>query len=106
MTREDLAGIRIGVPVRHFYHDLDTSVMKGAMETIQRLERAGFTLVETDAIEQIEMLHHDTVKTVVSYEVPRAIQDYLEAHNFPKTFEYVIGKVASPDSRQILKRMT
>jgi hypothetical protein len=69
------------------------------------MKRSGFTLVETDAIDSIEMLHLDVVKPILAYECPRAIKEYLERHQFKKNFDYVAGRAGSGEVRKYLKHV-
>ena len=66
----------------------------------------GITVVENDdGIEAIDMITNDVTKAVLSFEAPRCIADYLGKHNFKKTFEYVVSKLQSDDSRRLMKMM-
>ena len=80
--------------------------MKVAMKTIEKLEKAGFKLIENDGIDDIENLSSDVSRALLSYEAPRSIEAYLHKHNSKKTFEFVTNKLQSDDTRRILKLLT
>jgi len=51
------------------------------------------------------MITSDVTKSIISYETPRCIQEYLLRHSFKKDFEYIVSKLQSDDSRRLMKLM-
>jgi hypothetical protein len=78
------------------------------MRTLDELRKMGFTLIEheNDGIENVEMMTSDVVRSILAFEAPRSITEYLGQHNVKKTFEFIAGKLKSDDSRRLLRMLT
>ena len=105
-TRAILKGIRIGVPIKWFFEDIDPKIMNATIKTLEALEKAGFTLIENDGIDDIEMISSDVARPLIGYEAPKAIKGYFDKHNVNRSFEFISGKLQSEDSRRLLRLLT
>lgn len=95
----NLAGIRIGLPKRYFWADLDPeteSLMNGA---VRRMTDLGIIFQEVD-LPGIDALI-DAVAPVLGYEMTRTIGDYLVATGSPLSVAQLFALVRSPDVRAL-----
>ena len=96
-----LEPIRIGVPRAFFWDDLEAETAEVCEAALDRLKRAGATLVEAD-IPEIGALDEAVGFPVALYEVRGELDRYLERAGLPLRFADLVSKVASRDVKNIL----
>ncbi len=100
--RHDLGGVRLGVPRRHFWEDLNRDTQQRCEEALLRLEQAGATLIEVD-IHEIGELDADSGFAIALYEMPRAIDDYLMSQGLDFSFQHIAQLASSADVSAVVK---
>lgn len=99
--REDLLGVRIGIPQKRFFDDLDDSIEQAISRALKMFERAGATLVDVSFDDYWP--HAEAFSFPVAlYEVVRDLPAYLAKHAPRVTFEDLVAQVGSPDVKGIL----
>jgi len=91
-----LRGIRLGVPRRFFYENMDLSLAPVVENALTTLRRAGCILVEAE-LADIEKLYASARPPIISYEMLHDLSDYLVKSGTKLTAEAVIARIASPD---------
>ncbi len=54
----------------------------------------------------MHFLTYDITRPILSYEAHRAIQDYLTRHSHKRTYAYLASRVASDDSKRLLRMLS
>jgi mandelamide amidase len=91
-----LAGVRLGVPRRHFWEELDAELAPVAEAALQRLAEAGAVLVEIDLSEAVAV----TARIGRAIHMGEFIADlagYLAADGSGVSVDDIVAGVASPD---------
>ena len=97
----DLRGLRIGVPRRYFFEDLDAEVAMAQEEALERLADYGAVLIEAD-LPDVEAVHNASNFSVLLYEAVIDLKAYLATNGSGIDFAGLVAQIASPDVRQIL----
>ncbi len=92
----DPASLRIGVPHAYFYDGLDPAVAAHMADVMDRLTKAGVTLVEAD-IPNIAELNAVVSFPVVLYEFMVHLPAFLEEHDIKMTMQDLHDGIGSPD---------
>lgn len=100
----DLRGLRIGVPRAPFWNDLEAEVALRLESVLQTLRVAGVVLVEKDAPGIFESSSAAGL-AIVRYEVRADLGAYLRSHSHSIDVEELVEGIASPDVREIFKRI-
>jgi mandelamide amidase len=100
LTARPLAGLRIGVPRRTFYDDLDAGLAAVVATALGRLHDAGCVLVEAD-ISDLDRLAAAAAGAISYYEQSRDLDAYLRAAGSALTTREIAREIASPDVRAI-----
>lgn len=95
-----LRGLRIGVPRKPFFEDLEPDVARVMDELLARFRQSGAVLVEVDAA-SIAASNEKVSFPVVLYEANRDLQAYLARHGTGLTVREVAAKIASPDVKAV-----
>lgn len=95
-----LRGLRLGVPRKPFYDDIDPEVARVTSELLERLRQSGAVLVEVDA-SHIVALNERVSFPVALYESKRDLAIYLVRYRTGLTVKDVAAKIASPDVKGI-----
>ncbi len=96
----ELAGLRLGVPRRHFYDSLEPLVARRIGALLEALRAAGAVLVEAN-INRVAELNQAVSFPVVLFETGPLLRDYV-VENLPGgTLEALADSIASPDVREI-----
>jgi Asp-tRNA(Asn)/Glu-tRNA(Gln) amidotransferase A subunit family amidase len=91
-----LRGVRLGVPRRFFYENMDLSLAAVIENALATLRRVGCVLVEAEFAD-IEKLYASARPPIISYEMLHDLSDYLLKSGTKLTAEAVIARIASPD---------
>ena len=91
-----LGGLRLAVPRRPFYDDLDPEVAEAAEAELRRLADLGVVLVEAD-IAEVSDLVAAAGFPIAFYETVATLGDYLAASGTGLSLGDVFQAVASPD---------
>ncbi len=101
LASKSLQGLRIGVPRRHFWEDLDPELGRICETVLSRLKEAGVVLVEVDMSEEAA-LDADAGFPIALYETVADLGRYLADHNTGLDFAGLAKRAASPDVNGIL----
>jgi indoleacetamide hydrolase len=97
-----LAGLRVGVPRRHFWETLDGQVADICDSALRRMADAGVDLIEIDMSEEAA-LDNDAGFPIALYEAVVDLNRYLADHGLGLDFAALAAKTASPDVNAILR---
>jgi indoleacetamide hydrolase len=100
-----LKGLRVGVPRKHFWENLDTELEKICRSALDRLADAGIELVDVDMSEEAR-LDHEAGFPIALYETVADLNVYLAEHQTGLDYAALVAKVASPDVKGILQSLT
>lgn len=93
-----LKGLRLGVPRRPFWNDLEPALEQVAESALQTLRQAGVELVDID-MSALRDLNAGVGFPVALFEFLRDMRRYLEERGRGVTLEELIAAVGSPDVR-------
>jgi indoleacetamide hydrolase len=99
-----LKGLRIGVPRKHFWADLDTELEKICEGTLRRLSDAGVVFVDVDMSEEAS-LDAQAGFPIALYETVTDLNIYLAEHETGLDYAGLVATVASPDVKGILQSL-
>jgi len=102
---QSLRGIRIGVPRRHFWEDLDPELGRICETVLDRLKSAGVVLSDVDLSEEVA-LDAEAGFPIALYETVTDLNLYLAQHALGFDFGALAARVASPDVKEILLSLT
>jgi len=97
----DLTGVRIGVPRRYFYAELEPGVAARLADVLRRLAAAGATLVEED-LDLVPGLNERVGFPIVLYETRLLLQQYLQTYQPALSLRALAARIASPDVSRIM----
>ncbi len=99
-----LRGVRLGVPHRYFWEDLDPSVAAVCEDALRRLREAGAVLVPCDA-GGIGELFAAGAMSISLYEILPALDAYFARHGRAFDAVALTAAVVSPDVRPLFERL-
>jgi Asp-tRNA(Asn)/Glu-tRNA(Gln) amidotransferase A subunit family amidase len=102
VTPAALAGLRLGVPRRYFWDNLDVETAEILSSTLARFREAGAVLVECD-IADVADLDAAAGFPIALYEMVRDFNSYLAEHATGLDFGAVMAQVASPMVQDALR---
>src|SRR5215470_9933405 len=97
-----LAGLRLGVPRRYFWENLDVELAQILERALARLREAGIVLVECD-LADVAALDAAAGFPIALYEMVRDVDGYLAEHATGLDFAALMAQVASPMVKDALK---
>ena len=98
----DADSLRIGVPRRIYWEDLDPQVYEVAQSALERIRDAGVTLVEVD-VGAYHPLAHEIYMTLVTHGIKEDLRPYLERLEVGVTADTLIEGIASRDTRTLFE---
>jgi indoleacetamide hydrolase len=101
LASKSLQGLRIGVPRRHFWEDLDPELGRICETVLSQLKEAGVVLVEVDMSEEAA-LDGEAGFPIALYEAVVDLGRYLADQNTGLDFAGLAKRAASPDVNGIL----
>jgi indoleacetamide hydrolase len=99
-----LTGLRIGVPRKYFWENLDPELEQICEQTLRRLAEAGVALVDVDMSEEAS-IDGDAGFPIALYETVTDLNHYLAEHKTGMDYPALVAKVASPDVKGILQSL-
>lgn len=99
-----LAGVRLGVPQRYFWDEIDPPVAALAQDALERLRSAGAVLVPCDLGEAGALFQQGSM-AISLYEILPALQAYFARHERPFDARALADAVVSPDVRPLFERL-
>jgi indoleacetamide hydrolase len=99
-----LTGLRLGVPRKHFWENLETELEKICKSALERLADAGVELVDVDMHEEAK-LDQEAGFPIALYETVADLNVYLADHQVGLDYAGLVAKVASPDVKGILQSL-
>ena len=97
-----IAGLRIGVPRKHFRECLDPDVEQVFSRFLLQLESLGVCLVSAD-LEDVPQFNEETGFPVCLYETGELLPAYLRRYETGLTFRDLVDSVQSPDVASVLQ---
>ncbi len=94
-------GLRLGVPRRHFWEDLDRELETICEAALRRFREAGVELVDVD-LGEVARLDGAAGFPIALHETVTDLNRYLADHGSALDFAGLAARVASPDVRAIL----
>jgi mandelamide amidase len=104
MASGRLEGLRLGVPRRHFWENLDVELGRICENLLPRLKDAGVVLVEVDLSEEAA-LDAEAGFPIALYETVCDLGRYLAEHDVGLDFAAIAKRAASPDVNGILNSL-
>ncbi len=102
VTPTPLKGLRLAVPRRHFYEQLDSEVAPVIEAALAQLAELGAVLVDAE-MPNVETCNLEIARPISGYESPREFRGYLEESGSGITLEAMAAKIVSPDVRRALE---
>lgn len=99
---QPIAGLRVGVPQKHFREYLDPEVEQVFSRFLLQLESLGVCLVAAD-LDDVPQLNEETSFPVCLYETGELMPAYLLRHKTGLTFRDLVEAVKSPDVASVLQ---
>jgi indoleacetamide hydrolase len=96
-----LEGLRLGVPRRHFWEDLDPELERVCEAVLQKLKEAGVVLVDVDMSEEAG-LDAEAGFPIALYETVEDLGRYLQGHQHALDFAGIAKRAGSPDVNGLL----
>ena len=103
MVRQ-LSGVRMGVPRRYFYSQLDYEVSRVTEAALQSLKNGGVELVEVDFLAELSDDLLGAYFDLVNYETYRLIPKFLQDQEAPVSFEELCKQVGDPVVKEIITK--
>ena len=100
-----LKGVRVGVPRKHFWENLDPELEQICEQALKRLNEAGVSLVDVDMSEEAA-IDGEAGFPIALYETVTDLNRYLAEHQISMDYAALAAKVASPDVKGILQSLT
>ncbi len=100
-----LKGLRIGVPRKYFWENLDPELAQICEQTLRRMTDAGVALIDVDLSEEAS-LDGEAGFPIALYETVADLNLYLAEHKTGMDYAALVAKVASPDVKGILQSLT
>lgn len=97
----NLRGVRLGLPRKPCWEDLDPEVAAVAEKALEKLDRAGVELVEVDLREIIE-LDNQHGFTIVFFESLIDISGYVIAGNTGISYQQMLDQIVSPPVKNVI----
>jgi mandelamide amidase len=98
-------GLRIGVPRKYFWENLDPELAQICEQTLRRLTEAGVALVDVDMSEEAA-IDGEAGFPIALYETVTDLNIYLAGHGLGFDYAGLVAKCASPDVKGILQSLT
>jgi mandelamide amidase len=100
-----LKGLRIGVPRKYFWEDLEPELGQICEGVLRRLADAGAALVDVDMSEEAAV-DAEAGFPIALYETVTDLNKYLAEQQTGMDYAALVAKVASPDVKGILQSLT
>ena len=97
-----LKGVRLAVPRRFFWEDLETETERLCTDALKAIEAAGAELVEID-LSAVRDLDEACGFSIALYEWRRDFDRYLRDEGLTLSLEEVAAAIASPDVKAIVQ---
>jgi indoleacetamide hydrolase len=104
VTAASLKGLRLGVPRRHFWENLDSELEKICKSALDRLADAGVELIDVDMSEEAR-LDQEAGFPIALYETVADLNAYLSEHQVGLDYAGLVANIASPDVKGILQSL-
>jgi len=95
-----LKGLRLGVPRKHFYENLQPEVARIAEEFLSKLSAAGADLVECEVINVTDL--STALFGVTLYEFRHGLEDWVKEQGYDISIQEICDGVGSPDVKATL----
>ena len=100
-----LKRLRIGVPRKYFWENLDPELAQICEQTLRRMADAGIALIDVDMSEEAS-IDGEAGFPIALYETVTDLNHYLAEHKTGMDYAALVAKVASPDVKGILQSLT
>lgn len=99
-----LGGVRLGVPQRYFWDEIDPPLAALAQDALERLRSAGAMLVPCE-LGEAGALFQEASMAISLYEILPALEAYFARHMRPFDARALADAVVSPDVRPLFGRL-
>ncbi len=100
LEQPSLGSLRIGVPRKQFWDDLDPQMRTAADLVLQRLKQQGVTIIECDVGFDLNACNHAGM-IIAMVELIDNIEGYCKQHQLPFSATAIGQKISSPDVKAI-----
>jgi indoleacetamide hydrolase len=104
MMPPPLVALRIGVPRKHFWENLDPELEQICEQTLRLLADSGVQLLDVDMSDETRF-DNEAGFPIALYETVTDLDRYLNEHRAGLDFAGLVAKVASPDVKGILQSL-
>jgi mandelamide amidase len=104
-TKIDISTLRLGVARNPFYKDLNPETSRVMEATLEKLRKAGVTLVEAD-MDDLEDINGNTGFPIALYEVNQELDAYLSQYKTGVNFFELAERVQSRDVRNLFSELS
>jgi len=98
----NLRGLRIGVPRRPYWEDLEPEVERVMTQALEKLRVAGVVFVDIDT-ESYNPLASEVYRTLVMHGIKNDLAPYLAGISQRVTIEQVVAGIASKDTKTLFE---
>jgi Asp-tRNA(Asn)/Glu-tRNA(Gln) amidotransferase A subunit family amidase len=101
-TAPTAASLRIGIPRKPYWEDLETEVAQVAEQALERLRAAGVILVDVD-VGAYYPLAQEIYMTLVTHGIKADLQPYLARVDVTLSVQELIERIASRDTKTLFE---
>ncbi|HZF24865.1 MAG TPA: amidase family protein [Steroidobacteraceae bacterium] len=101
-TRPDANSLRIGIPRKPYWEDLEPEVYEVSRQALDRWRDAGVTLVDVD-VSSYYPLAHEIYMTLVTQGIKEDLAPYLDKVGATVTLPQIVAHIASRDTRTLFE---
>jgi Asp-tRNA(Asn)/Glu-tRNA(Gln) amidotransferase A subunit family amidase len=97
-----IKGLRLGIPRRHYYEQLDSEVAPVIDMALSQLAERGAVLVDAE-LPDVEVCNFEIGRPISGYESMRELRQYLAESGSEITLDVLASRLASRDVRTVVK---
>ena len=102
LRRPSVKGLRLGVPRRHYYEQLDSDVAPVIDMALSQLIECGAVLVDAE-LPDVDTCNFEIARPISGYECMRELRLYLAESSSEITLDILVSRLVSPDVRTVVK---
>ena len=102
LRRPSIKGLRLGVPRRHYYEQLDSDVAPVIDMALSQLIECGAVLVDAE-LPDVDTCNFEIARPISGYECMRELRLYLAESSSEITLDILVSRLVSPDVRTVVK---
>ena len=102
LRRPSIKGLRLGVPRRHYYEQLDSDIAPVIDMALSQLIECGVVLVDAE-LPDVDTCNFEIAQPISGYECMRELRRYLAESSSKITLDILVSRLVSPDVRTVVK---